>query len=1004
MKKHIIILFLLISVFAQSQSKISYQRWAKMTTAQKLAIPVTDNTVVYEVFDTDLGRYETYNSVVGSWQPNSLNLYTSNGSISGNRTIDLGTYDLHFRNTGSTNRFDLDSSGINFEWSNISFTSADDISLNATDVLQFNSGGGNKYRFLGNGVSATFDFSAVNQARTVTFRDLSGTVAYLSDLSTGYVTLNTAQTITGSKTFETGTSTSSILVNNSFASSSAYGIEIDNISYGIGLRVYNRGVGSGISARNLASNGKAIFVESLTAGGTGIQIENTATTSKGIYLLNSSSGSGSGLNLYNSGTSTGILMNGTTSSSGYLLRGQSNLVDTFTLDKLGNITANSFIKSGGTSSQYLMADGSVSTGGGGGLSNVVEDLTPQLGGDLDLNSKNITGTGSINITGALFANSGSNIFAFDNGLGVFDSAMPDLGMVLDIDKLSRWYSAGTFYDYQLVFPSTLSAQVVVNMPNKTSGTHTLATLGDIPTGITINNTLTSTSTTEALSANMGKTLKDVQDTQQSEINSNTAKVSFPEAPIDGTQYARKDGVWEAVPTVINAANVIVSPAIGGDTDGQAVMTTHETRIDALETNKLDTSLLIDDDTMATATSSNIPSAESVKNYVDASNGSIDTNPRAVIATEGEYTEAYNESAPNFKIPITEETQISVTGLESGDYGMVIADNTSSTPYKVRLTTATDTLSNILISEKAYFSHFTDSTGTTWFRSYEDGKINHLITKTATTGFTDIDWSESAIQTFQFGTANDTLSFIPPKYPTNDLKLIVKQDAVGSRTLAYTNDMEVVGSLPTLTTTANAVDIITYIYDGEKYYLYDIKKDFETIAGVDPYVPPLPEPILRMNGGGALVTATDGFVDWEDGTTGTGVGFTSTGGANYNSSSITWAKHSSVLDLPDADIQAIYDNAKYTNSAITYNVPVANGTYTVRFLLGTHQSASATSPQSISLEGVTVLSGFQPEVPWGHQTMGSLEFEVTVSDGSLTIVCSKDSGTPQVNIFGWSIKQ
>ena len=34
-----------------------------------------------------------------------------------------------------------------------------------------------------------------------------------------------------------------------------------------------------------------------------------------------------------------------------------------------------------------------------GLNNVVEDTTPQLGGDLDLNSSDITGTGNINITG-----------------------------------------------------------------------------------------------------------------------------------------------------------------------------------------------------------------------------------------------------------------------------------------------------------------------------------------------------------------------------------------------------------------------------------------------------------------------------------------------------------------------------------------------------------------------------------------------------------------------------
>ena len=46
-------------------------------------------------------------------------------------------------------------------------------------------------------------------------------------------------------------------------------------------------------------------------------------------------------------------------------------------------------------------------GGGSGISNVVEDTTPQLGGNLDLNSKNIDGTGNINITGTLDVSSSS---------------------------------------------------------------------------------------------------------------------------------------------------------------------------------------------------------------------------------------------------------------------------------------------------------------------------------------------------------------------------------------------------------------------------------------------------------------------------------------------------------------------------------------------------------------------------------------------------------------------
>ena len=45
------------------------------------------------------------------------------------------------------------------------------------------------------------------------------------------------------------------------------------------------------------------------------------------------------------------------------------------------------------------------TNSGGGISNVVEDTTPQLGGDLDLNSSDITGTGNMNVTGIITATS-----------------------------------------------------------------------------------------------------------------------------------------------------------------------------------------------------------------------------------------------------------------------------------------------------------------------------------------------------------------------------------------------------------------------------------------------------------------------------------------------------------------------------------------------------------------------------------------------------------------------
>ena len=67
-----------------------------------------------------------------------------------------------------------------------------------------------------------------------------------------------------------------------------------------------------------------------------------------------------------------------------------------------SVYSDAFIKSGGTSSQYLMADGSISSGGLG-LADVVDDTSPQLGGNLDLNSYSMTGVGGININNDVVA-------------------------------------------------------------------------------------------------------------------------------------------------------------------------------------------------------------------------------------------------------------------------------------------------------------------------------------------------------------------------------------------------------------------------------------------------------------------------------------------------------------------------------------------------------------------------------------------------------------------------
>ncbi len=55
--------------------------------------------------------------------------------------------------------------------------------------------------------------------------------------------------------------------------------------------------------------------------------------------------------------------------------------------------------SGGALAAFTAADSTVAASIAG--TNLVDDTTPQLGGNLDLNSRNITGTGDINTTGSL---------------------------------------------------------------------------------------------------------------------------------------------------------------------------------------------------------------------------------------------------------------------------------------------------------------------------------------------------------------------------------------------------------------------------------------------------------------------------------------------------------------------------------------------------------------------------------------------------------------------------
>jgi len=87
-----------------------------------------------------------------------------------------------------------------------------------------------------------------------------------------------------------------------------------------------------------------------------------------------------------------------------------NLTDTFEqwrvkTNTLGTNTGDLTTLSTTAKNTLVAAINEIFTNDSDDMENVLDDLTPQLGGNLDLNSKNITGTGNINFTGILTSTS-----------------------------------------------------------------------------------------------------------------------------------------------------------------------------------------------------------------------------------------------------------------------------------------------------------------------------------------------------------------------------------------------------------------------------------------------------------------------------------------------------------------------------------------------------------------------------------------------------------------------
>ena len=348
---------------------------------------------------------------------------------------------------------------------------------------------------------------------------------------------------------------------------------VDGVTSNIQTQLNSKGTGSVSSLSDL----------SITATATELNVLDgiTATTAE-LNILDGVTSTAAELNILDGVTSTATELNildGVTSSTAELnildgvtsTTAELNILDGVTatateLNVLDGVTAfldeDDFASNSATaipSQQSVKSYVTSSVTAAGGLSNVVEDTTPQLGGSLDVNGQDIVSVSNGNIT---LTPNGSGLVRLDGNVDIQSGeiVLKNGGSVSNI-KLYCESSNAHYTQLQSAAHSAYSGNVTVTLP---AATDTL--VGKATTDTLTNKTLTSPKINEDVAVTSTATELNILDG----VTATTAELNYVDGVTSNIQTQLDAKAPVASPTFTGTVTIPTADVNGGNIDGTTI--------------------------------------------------------------------------------------------------------------------------------------------------------------------------------------------------------------------------------------------------------------------------------------------------------------------------------------------------------------------------------------------------------------------------------------------------